>query len=277
MNEEFNETLASGAKGAAEGFAKGIAEKIPPVYNDLLQPGAQALGKGIGGAIRIALLPISGTIWGIDKISEWLEPKLARKLGNVDINDIVTPKGSIVGPAIEAVKFLSSEDELREMFAQLIATSLNKNQADLAHPGFVEIIKNLSTADALVLKYITDRVIVPTIDFWISEKDTNAHELSQSASLILRDLDLASRWNGAEIFKNLERLGLIERKLGDVAENMIFIELLKSKEYLDRQSQFTLMQTQGIFDYFEQKMIYTLTSFGQNFTSAVFETHSVNN
>lgn len=271
MSDEINDAIESGMKGAAEGFAKGISEKVPPLYNDLIQPGARVLGHGIGNAIRIALTPISATIWGIEKTSEWLEAVLAKKLGAIDPSDIITPRGSIVGPAIEAIKFLSSEEELRDMFAQLIATSLNKHQADIAHPGFVEIIKNMSTADALVLKYINERVLLPTIDFWISEADNSAQELSQTSNLLMEDLKLESRWNGMEILKNLERLGLIERQLGNTSNDHFFDRLLVCKDYLDRQGQFKVLQAQNILDFYEQKMVYALTPFGQNFTSAVFE------
>ena len=70
---------------------------------------------------------------GIEKISE---------------ENIQEPKMSVVGPALEASKFYIEEDEIRGMFAKLIASSMDKTQSINIHPSFVEIIKVLSPLDA---------------------------------------------------------------------------------------------------------------------------------
>ena len=62
--------------------------------------------------------------------------------------NIQEPKMSIVGPALEASKFYIEEDEIRGMFAKLIASSMDKTQSINIHPSFVEIIKVLSPLDA---------------------------------------------------------------------------------------------------------------------------------
>ena len=62
--------------------------------------------------------------------------------------NIQEPKMSVVGPALEASKFYIEEDEIRGMFAKLIASSMDKTQSINIHPSFVEIIKVLSPLDA---------------------------------------------------------------------------------------------------------------------------------
>lgn len=62
--------------------------------------------------------------------------------------NIQEPKMSVVGPAFEASKFYIEEDEIRGMFAKLIASSMDKTQSINIHPSFVEIIKVLSPLDA---------------------------------------------------------------------------------------------------------------------------------
>lgn len=61
--------------------------------------------------------------------------------------NIQEPKMSVVGPALEASKFYIEEDEIRGMFAKLIASSMDKTQSINIHPSFVEIIKVLSPLD----------------------------------------------------------------------------------------------------------------------------------
>ena len=72
------------------------------------------------------------------------------KLGieKIPEENIQEPKMSVVGPALEASKFYIEEDEIRRMFAKLIASSMDKTQSINIHPSFVEIIKVLSPLDA---------------------------------------------------------------------------------------------------------------------------------
>lgn len=68
--------------------------------------------------------------------------------------NIQEPKMSVVGPALEASKFYIEEDEIRGMFAKLIASSMDKTQSINIHPSFVEIIKVLSPLDAKNLYFL---------------------------------------------------------------------------------------------------------------------------
>lgn len=62
------------------------------------------------------------------------------------------PKFAIVGPALEASKFYIDEEILRDMFAKLIANSMNLDKQQFARSAFVEIIKQMSPTDAKILK-----------------------------------------------------------------------------------------------------------------------------
>ena len=62
--------------------------------------------------------------------------------------NIQEPKMSVVGPALEASKFYIEEDEIRGMFAKLIASSMDNSKSADIHPSFSEMIKMLSPLDA---------------------------------------------------------------------------------------------------------------------------------
>jgi hypothetical protein len=64
---------------------KGLAEAIP-VYEDILQPAAREVGRGIqtlSKTIHIALAPIATLVWGYEKISSYVVSSLEQKLQNV--------------------------------------------------------------------------------------------------------------------------------------------------------------------------------------------------
>lgn len=61
---------------------------------------------------------------------------------------------SIIGPALEASRFYIGEPDIRELFTNLIAASMNQAHNEQVHHAFVELIKMLSPKDAKLLNYL---------------------------------------------------------------------------------------------------------------------------
>lgn len=80
--------------------------------------------------------------------------ELTQEINHIAPENIQSPKTSIAGPALEASKYYMDEDEIRQMFARLIATSMDKTRNHQAHHAYVEIIKMLSPLDAKNLYYL---------------------------------------------------------------------------------------------------------------------------
>ena len=140
------------------GIIKQVAETFPEPTKEV----CKALTT-IVKSINLALVPLSSLVWGYEKIAAWLEPKLAEKLENVPQENIVTPSINIAGPTIEAIRFTGESDELREMYANLLASSMNKETANRVHPRFVEVIKNMTADEAKLLDFMDKRTILNKI------------------------------------------------------------------------------------------------------------------
>ena len=84
------------------------------------------------------------------------EKLLSQKLKNVDPNKIVQPEPYVAVPALQAISYSMNNDELRNLYANLLSKSMNIDTKDSVHPSFVEIIKQLSPFDAILLKKIAD-------------------------------------------------------------------------------------------------------------------------
>lgn len=76
---------------------------------------------------------------------------------------IESPDPHIAVPALQYISYCMDNDELRDMYANLLANSMNKVVKNGVHPGFVEIIKQLSPDEARLLKQFKIETIVPTI------------------------------------------------------------------------------------------------------------------
>ena len=84
------------------------------------------------------------------------EKELTDKILEIPKENIQEPKESIIGPALEASKYYFEEEEIRKMFANLIASSMDSTYNGLVQHSFVEIIKQLSPYDAKLFNNLED-------------------------------------------------------------------------------------------------------------------------
>lgn len=192
---------------------KGIVESVP-VYQDVVQPAAKEVGTAlqtVAKTLHILLAPISALVWGYDKIKDFVGESVAKKLENVPTEELQSPEPHLAGPALEALRYTGYQEELREMYAKLLASSIDKKTAINAHPAFVEIIKQLSPDEARLLKHLSYNQTIPFID--VRQEETN----SNVGRWVLRFFSLAPYISGcvnpdlgANYLINLQRLGLLE-------------------------------------------------------------------
>jgi len=202
--------------GSSEGTINAVSKLVKeiPIYQDAVQPVAKEAGKAlqtVGTAVNAALLPIKGLVWGIEKIEEFVQTKVTEKLKSIPPENIQTPDPSVAGPALESLRYTGHKESLSEMYANLLASSMDSQTAENAHPGFVEIIRNMSSDEAKIMSYLINTDMYPVIDI---EKVLNdgggtikTHEL---ISGIGHDAACEHRNLTSSYLVNLERLGLIE-------------------------------------------------------------------
>jgi hypothetical protein len=127
--------------------------------NPNVKQSAQNLGQTaltITKTINNALLPLAAVNFAFDKartyFAEKFQQDLAEKTTTIPLEKIVEPKASIAGPALQGLAFTHEEPNLKEMYLNLLATAMDGRVAGDAHPAFVEIIRQLSSDDARLIK-----------------------------------------------------------------------------------------------------------------------------
>ncbi len=96
------------------------------------------------------------------------------------------------------------------MYTNLLANSMDRKTEKLAHPAFVEIIKNMNSDEAKIMQYFATHFRTPIIDIESSksgEKGQLAH--IQKASLIGYESGCEFPELTPNYLDNLNRLGLI--------------------------------------------------------------------
>lgn len=157
-----------------------VLKTAPTIYEDALQPTVQEVGKfaaRIPRAINAAFSNLDKWILNKEYAIDETKKLLAQKLENVDPEKIVEPETYVAVPAIQAISYSMNSEELRNLYANLLAKAMNIDTKDQVHPAFVEIIKQMSPIDAKTLQYILNEPDkdIPIIDLIatrpISEED----------------------------------------------------------------------------------------------------------
>lgn len=117
----------------------------------------------------------------------------------------------IAGPALEALKYTYDEEKLREMYVNLLASSMDSRKDTIVHPSYVQIIQQMNSFDAILFRFLasnrgyikainpnigikgTKQVYVNAMPEWYIDWDDSADVFQRSASLV-----------------RLSKLGLIE-------------------------------------------------------------------
>ena len=188
--------------------------KAVPIYQDAIQPAAKEVGKGlqtIARTVNLALEPFNGLVWGYDQIKEFISAKLAEKLKDTPQENISPPKASIAGPLLESLRYIGSESSLSELYANLLATAMDKSTAPEAHPAFVELIRQMTSDEAKIMELFLSRDAYPLISIRAELKNQSG---GYDHTVLINDLGESAQCERPEMspfyIDNLRRLGLVE-------------------------------------------------------------------
>jgi hypothetical protein len=174
--------------------------------------------------INNALLPLAAANFAIEKARKYFADKfgddLSAKAATIPADQIVEPKASIAVPALQSLAFCFEEADLKEMYLNLLATSMDKRVTSNAHPAFVEVIRQLSAEEAALLKSVlagqADSIsIVRAI---LKTEGVQGFTVLQNHILRTADSDsgdLVSIPGLPAIVENWQRLGLIVVNYGE--------------------------------------------------------------
>jgi len=214
MTEEVESQ--SKAEGNVEGTINattGLVKAIP-IYQDAIQPAAKEIGKALGTiakTVNVALAPVSALIWGYDHIKDFVDNKVSEKLQNTPEENIITPPPHVAGPALESLKYTGNIEELRELYANLLASSMDIATSQMAHPCFVEIIKQLSADEAKLLTAFISVFEEPIVSIKnMREDNTGGRDHFRHFSLLGDRTGIADYNLVPNYLDNLCRLGIIE-------------------------------------------------------------------
>ncbi|MGN0264388.1 MAG: DUF4393 domain-containing protein [Oliverpabstia sp.] len=187
----------------------GIAEVVKEVKDTKTVAEVDTTSALLVRAIHAALSPLEK--WVMQKEYNLAATKklLEAKLQETPVENIITPPSYVAVPALQAISYCMDDDQLRDMFAELLAHAMNTDTVDNVHPTYVEIIKQMSPYDAVVFKKLVKQIVIPCIGIKYVHKESRA-------SYPICDIAVFSNFTKHPLvptqicLENLERLHLIE-------------------------------------------------------------------
>lgn len=210
--------------------------------------------------INAALLPLRKWIINREYIYKETEILLQKKLRNIEIEKIVEPESYIAVPALQAISYSMDNETIRNLYANLLANSMNRDMKDSVHPSFVTIISQMSPIDAIIFKIIYESKTRPLITLYF-ELDNNKgqdHHLYNLSWINSYDYIIVS-----VSIDNLIRMGLIKiptdkHYINDSNYNSVR-ENDKYCEYYKKYSNISGGKVK------EERQVITITDFGELF------------
>lgn len=202
---------------------------------------------------------------------------MCQKIEDIPKENLQEPSLAVAGPTLEKSKYYYEEKELRELFANLLTSSMDKSKSQFVHPSFPDIIQNLSSEDARFLKEISSLECIPFCElrFQIREKENFTSFFSYinngiTLSKFILNLSYPEEYmyDFNPIIDNLSRLKLISIPETHYADIEIYEPFINNPFFTYYQNE--LMNNPDILKK-EITLIkgkIEITSFGQNFINA---------
>lgn len=203
----------------ANEITKGIIDKadgvLVEVYKDALSPAVKPIGEILSILPRTVKVAFNGVEkWLINK-EETLRltaESVREKIKDVPEEKLVEPEPYVAIPAMQQLSYCVNNEELRELYANLLVSSMNADKKWQVHPAFVDIIKQLTPDEAKFVRNLSPNVSQNNalIDARLENEKTGSGStiISNFTNVGLDKVDLPE--NICSYIDNLERLKLIQ-------------------------------------------------------------------
>lgn len=228
-----------------------LPEKLPESIDKAVSNAVEKPTKEVGDIFNDLLyLVFGGVHFNAEKrrikykyALEELEKSCKKKIDAIPLENRVEPNTQNVCQALEDAKYCVENEEIREMFANLIASTMNSQTSNGVHPSFSVILKQMTSNDANFFRLFRCDPKIAICSYRIEYQSGGYSSLLEKVYLKNENSSLDEANSNALILSVLERLGLIRLSLFEslikegiyqVYENSVILQDFK-KSYNDNE------------------------------------------
>lgn len=194
---------------------KGVAVEV---YKDAFKPSVQPIGimlSYLPRTIRLAFSRWEKWIVGGEESICLTAESLKDKLAQVPQEKLVEPEAYVAVPAMQQLLYCQDNEDLRNLYANLLSSSMNIDKKWQVHPSFVDIIKQITPDEAKIMNSIPDfkNNFMPLVDVQLFDKNSagkGGHQLFVTNFTDIGIDIIENKNNICTYIDNLVRLRLLE-------------------------------------------------------------------
>ena len=240
------------------------------IYKDLAQPTVNAIGRTLGTVAELCptlMLPIKLIN---EKTKIYFEKNIkdyAKKLEEIPEEKLRDVHPQIGVPILEKLLYTSNE-EIANLFTNLLKNASNEDTIKYAHPSFIDMISWLSPDEARIIEYLSNHSEICYCNFRLNfvGKGNGFKTLIDHGTILTREINLNFPENIGAYLNNLIRIGVLSDENGLYKTDET--EYSKICEYYDLEK-LKLQYPQPVYEKIDiDKSFYKVTNFGKLFINA---------
>lgn len=193
-----------------------FADLIKEIYGDLAKPGVQNVGIALSAVLGLGVTLMWPIMWANERSKIALENNLETyrdRLKDVPPEQVTVAPPEIAMPILEKIGYVTN-DEIKNLYIELLAKASIKDLNNQAHPSFVNIINNVSPDEAKLIQYLIPEDRIPFIKVRLNLANNKGGIDIENPVVILPDLSLDFPENLGAYISNLVGVGLLQIKEG---------------------------------------------------------------
>lgn len=214
------------------------------VYPDLAQPVMRQVGYTLetaGVLANAALRPLRTAVLAMNLVSDAADEWLRRRFKTTPPEKIVEPPANVAGPLMLQLAFIHDDPEmaaLREMYLELLASSMHSDRQRLCHPAFVKLLGEMTPSEARLVGHLSQQLeggaTLPIYPI------TEARLASGDGYVSVGEFFDLGAWDAATgvettLLGNLARLGVLTINYGkSITDPSVYATMLEKEPYWHR-------------------------------------------
>lgn len=148
----------------------------------------------------------------LDAVEQQTMNVIQERVAKIPEERLQLPPLMIYGPTVQALGYTVEEPELRSMFANLLAISMDSENFHLAHPAYVEIIKQICPDEAKILRLLSEKHhdVIAHVKYHENSNQKGFTYLIKNISTLAVRANCDRVQKGPIYLTNLQRLGLVD-------------------------------------------------------------------
>ena len=244
------------------------SQLVGNLYTDFLQPSIKTLGKTLGSVVELVTLFQVPIQYLNEKVKLNFSKRLneyAKKLDKIPDEKKCEVNPQIGVPIIERLGYITN-DEIADLFTNLLTKASSVDTVNLAHPSFVQLIERLSVDEARIIKYLVEKDYILCISIRLILDDNGSFfDILKNRTLIANEIHLDFPENEGIYLDNLVSIGILDIAHGSHKSDETLYEPLLEKYSVKN------IESAGEISFKKikyPKSFYQITDFGKAFIKA---------